>query len=227
MMMNIFKILFFIALARAGSSFLIDRAVHRKGLTRSTHLDDRLHPLSFNSMISSIKDKHTLSLSPQEVIEFGVSFDSFAPQFLWLPMIVAPNAGITKKIMGANGIAFIIALSLVHLTIVVNAAAQEGALDQVLIFKEVFDPSMSQLAGMQKLFQFPNFVAEEWPHVLIWDLFVGRMIWLDGIEREIDTRVALSFCNFIGPPGFLIHVLMSLLNGKGLPTFGYSEKAED
>ena len=155
----------------------------------------------------------------------------------------------------------IVGLSLVHLTIVLLAAAQEGALDQVLIFQEVFDPSMSQLGGMQKLFAFQGFVAEEWPHgesftcfvartvecqqfpylfpplfvltvhavascpvVLIWDLFVGRAIWIDGLERGINTRLALAFCNFIGPPGLLIHVATCLITGKGLPTLGYKDE---
>ena len=160
-----------------------------------------------------------LNLSPQDIIEAGVSFDTFAPQFLWLPMIVAPKADLTKTLMGGtNGIAAIVVLALVHLVIVVTAAAQEGSLDQIQIFGEVFDPSLSQLAGMQKLFQYPNLVAEEWPHVLIWDLFVGRMIWLDGIQRGVNTRVALAFCNGIGPPGFLIYVLTCWISGKGLPS---------
>ena len=162
--------------------------------------------------------------SGQEIIEAGVSFDTFAPQFLWAFMIAAPSSEITKRVMGP--IAPILGLALVHLTIVLLAASQDGALDQVLVFKEVFDPSLSQLGGMQKLFQFPNFVAEEWPHVLIWDLFVGRAVWLDGINRSIDTRLALSFCNFIGPPGLLIHAATCLLTGKTLPSFGYNEEKE-
>jgi len=171
------------------------------------------------------KNLITSSLSPQEVIETCVSIDTFAPQFLWLPMIAAPSSNATKKIMGP--ITPILALAAVHLLTVILAASQEGALSQVLVFQEVFDPSMSQLGGMQKMFAFPNFVAEEWPHVLIWDLFVGRAIWLDGLKRGIDTRVALLFCNFIGPPGLLIHVGNCLLSGKGLPPMGYSEDDED
>jgi len=163
----------------------------------------------------------SVGLSAQEIIEAGVSFDTFAPQFLWLLIIGLPEADITKKIMGP--IVPIVTLALVHLLIVAVAAAQEGALDQVLIFREVFDPSLSQLAGMQKLFEIPNFVAEEWPHVLIWDLFVGRQIWIDGLERGIDTRLSLAFCNFIGPPGLLVHVATCLITGKGLPPMGYKE----
>jgi len=166
-----------------------------------------------------------MSLAGQDIIEAGVSFDTFAPQFLWLSMIVAPESSVTKKIMGP--IVPILALSLVHLGIVVLAASQKGAVDQILIFGEVFDPSLSQLTGMQKLLQFPNFVAEEWPHVLIWDLFVGRAVWLDGVQRGIDTRLSLSFCNFIGPPGLLIYAATCLITGKGLPAMGYSPDSPD
>lgn len=158
------------------------------------------------------------AISATDVIEAGVSFDTFAPQFLWLLIIAAPETSLTKQVMGS--IKPILALALVHLTVVAVAAAQEGALSQILIFAEVFDPSQSQLTGMQKLFAYPNFVAEEWPHVLIWDLFVGRAVWLDGLERGINTRLALTFCNLIGPPGLLIHAATCLISGKDLPMMG-------
>mmetsp|Transcript_36211 Transcript_36211/g.43243 ORF Transcript_36211/g.43243 Transcript_36211/m.43243 type:complete len:238 (+) Transcript_36211:72-785(+) len=156
-----------------------------------------------------------LNLSANDFIEAGVSFDTFAPQFLWLLMIAAPRSSLTKTVM--DPITPILVLSAVHLGIVLIAASQEGALAQIAIFGEVFDPSLSQLDGMTKLFEFRNFVAEEWPHVLVWDLFVGRIVWRDGLERDVDTRVSLSFCNFIGPPGLLIYVATCLLGGKGLP----------
>lgn len=159
-------------------------------------------------------------LAAQDIVEAGVTIDTFAPQFLWLLMIAAPEFRGTKTVMGSNGVAAISALALVHLTVVATAAAQEGALDQILIFQEVFDPTNSQLAGMQKLFQYPNFVAEEWPHVLIWDLFVGRAIWIDGIQRGVNTRLSLLFCNLIGPPGLLIYVATCLISRKGIPTLG-------
>ena len=65
-----------------------------------------------------------MSISAQDIIEAGVSFDTFAPQFLWLLIIGLPEADITKKIMGP--IVPIVTLALVHLLIVAVAAAQEG-----------------------------------------------------------------------------------------------------
>jgi hypothetical protein len=65
--------------------------------------------------------------------------------------------------------------------------------------------------------QYPNFVSEEWSHVLTWDLFVGRWIWLDGLRRGIFTSHSVLLCNLIGPPGLLLHWATCVLSGKGLP----------
>jgi len=61
---------------------------------------------------------------------------------------------------------------------------------------------------------YPNFVAEEWSHVLTWDLFVGRYIWLDGLKRGIFTRHSVLLTNLIGPPGLLVHFLTCAVIGK-------------
>ena len=36
-----------------------------------------------------------------------------------------------------------------------------------------------------ELGSYRNFAAEEWTHELVWDLFVGRWIWLEG-RIELD-----------------------------------------
>ena len=116
----------------------------------------------------------------------------------------------------------LIALSLIHLTIVLLAATKPGGTEPIAIFLDVFDPAQSQLDGMVRLFQVRDFVAEEWPHVLIWDLFVGRAIWLDSVERDVSFAwPALLLTNFIGPPGLLLYVLICLLTNQGMPTLGY------
>ena len=113
--------------------------------------------------------------TPAELIELGVSADTFLPQFAWLLIVALPRAKITERIMGPIGT--LLALSLIHLGIVLLAATAPGGTEPVLIFADVFDPAQSQLDGMVRLFQVRDFVAEEWPHVLVWDLFVGRAIW--------------------------------------------------
>ena len=64
--------------------------------------------------------------------------------------------------------------------------------------------------------------------VLIWDLFVGRAVWLDAKARDVAPAApALLLTNFIGPPGLLLYVLTCLLTGKGLPPLGYAPTEED
>jgi Domain of unknown function (DUF4281) len=74
--------------------------------------------------------------------------------------------------------------ALTHFFIVSASIVQPGATAPLLEFNSVFDPTKdSQAAFMNMVTNFPNFVAEEWSHVLTWDLFVGRWIWLDGLKR--------------------------------------------
>ena len=114
-------------------------------------------------------------LAPAPLIDMGVAFDTFAPQPFWVLMVAAPRSALTRKVMGPLGP--ILGLSAVHLGIVLLAATKPGGLEPILIFADVFDPAKSQLDGMQRLFDVRDFVAEEWPHVLIWDLLAGRAIW--------------------------------------------------
>ena len=153
------------------------------------------------------------------IIDMAVSFDTFVPQPFWLLLVALPRTELTRKIMGPIGP--VLGLSLVHLAIVVLAASKPGGTEPILIFADVFDPAQSQLAGMERLFEVRDFVAEEWPHVLIWDLFVGRAIWLDAISRDVAFAwPALLLTNGIGPPGLLLYVLISLVQGKGIPPLG-------
>jgi len=169
-----------------------------------------------------------LHLTGPEIIDAGVTFDTFAPQFLWLPMVVSPKSSITRAIMGP--ITPILALSLVHLVIVLTAASAPGGTEPILIFADVFDPSKNQLDGMTHLFEVRDFVAEEWPHVLLWDIFVGRAIWLDATARGVPRTLlapSLLMTNAIGPPGLLLYALVCVASGRGLPVMGFDAEARE
>ena len=101
-------------------------------------------------------------LTAPEVIDAAVSFDTFAPQFLWLLIVAAPEREITRRVMGPIGP--IIGLSLVHFAVVLLAASAPGGTEPIAIFADVFDPAKNQLDGMVRLFEVRDFVAEEWPH---------------------------------------------------------------
>lgn len=165
------------------------------------------------------------SLDPTP-IQVSVAFNviTFLPQYLWLLMVLAPNWSVTRKVM--EPLWPVLLFAAVHIFIVINVASNNS--DNLSDFTElakVFDPRVSTnlladfspQAAMMNLMKSPGFVSEEWSHVLAWDLFVGRWIYLDGQRRGIFTSHSVLFCNLIGPPGILIHAATCLLTGKGLP----------
>ena len=217
-----------------GGSLALHPAGVQRSLLRSapTPAAARLHGLPPPSLQPAVRPR--VPSAPRMVsaefaaplIDLGVRVDTFLPQFAWLLIVALPRAKLTERVMGPIGP--IIALSLVHLAVVLLAASSPGGTEPIAIFADVFDPAQSQLDGMVRLFQVRDFVAEEWPHVLIWDLFVGRAIWLDSVERGTPfTWAALLLTNGIGPPGLLLYVLLSVATGNGLPSLGYSAPAKE
>lgn len=114
--------------------------------------------------------------------------------------------------------------AIVHFFIVLaSLVADENSTAPLAEFNEVFNPAGDpQSAFLHMVSTYPNFVAEEWSHVLTWDIFVGRYIWLDGLRRGIFTGPSVLLCNLIGPPGLLLHWLTCTLTGK--PVYEPSEK---
>ena len=153
--------------------------------------------------------------SSADSIKTAFSVATFLPQPFWLFLILLPNAGITKKLFGDLNL--ITVFCLVHFFIVVTSILEPGGTAPMAEFNDVFDPSGDPQAAMIGMMRYPNFVSEEWSHVLTWDLFVGRAIWLDGIKRGIFTSHSVLLCNLIGPPGLLLHLATCLVTGKGLP----------
>jgi hypothetical protein len=153
-------------------------------------------------------------LLSNENIKTAFSVATFLPQPFWFLLILIPNSSITKKIMG--GYEVVTLLCLVHFFIVSASIAQPDGTAPMAEFSLVFDPAGDPQGGMMGMMRYPNFVSEEWSHVLTWDLFVGRWIWLDGLRRNVFTPHSVLLCNLIGPPGLLLHWATCLLTGKGI-----------
>ena len=153
--------------------------------------------------------------SSADSIKTAFSVATFLPQPFWLFLILLPNAGITIKLFG--NLNLITVFCLVHFFIVITSIMEPGGTAPMAEFNDVFDPSGDPQAAMIGMMRYPNFVSEEWSHVLTWDLFVGRAIWLDGLKRGVFTSHSVLLCNLIGPPGYLLHLATCLVTGKGLP----------
>jgi hypothetical protein len=155
----------------------------------------------------------TLALERNDIIQQAFNVANFGPQIFWLFLILLPKSNITKAIMGDYKV--ITFFALVHLAIVILSASEPNGTAPIAEFADVFDPAGNPQHAMVGMMKYPNFVSEEWSHVLTWDLLVGRWIWLDGLKRGVFTSHSVLFCNLIGPPGFLIHVVTCLVTGKG------------
>lgn len=174
--------------------------------------------------------KRPASLAPRAMVfdnsDVATAFSvaTFYPQPFWMLMILLPNAGITKAIMRPWPV--LLADFFVHLFIVVVSAGQNGGTAPIAEFTGVFDPAGDPQKAMIGMMTYPNFVSEEWSHVLAWDFFVGRWIWLDGLRRGVFTPHSVLLCNLIGPPGLLLHFLTCAVTGKGLPGDGLPDDDE-
>lgn len=191
------------------------RVQHESGHENTAHhalLDPDLMETVGTSLLSSATTSSSPLLLSNDGIKTAFSVATFLPQPFWLLLILLPNSDITKKIMGNLSVPVV--LSLVHFFIVSASIGQPDDTAPMLEFADVFDPNGDPQQAMVGMMRYRNFVSEEWSHVLTWDLFVGRWIWLDGLERGIFTPHSVLLCNLIGPPGLLLHLLTSLITGK-------------
>lgn len=113
----------------------------------------------------------------------------------WGLMIFLPRWQGTQKTM--NSLLPLVALALVYLGLFIYAINP----DQAAIWS---NPSLNDLAA---LFSQPPIMATGWVHYLVMDLFVGRWIYQQGLEKSIITTHSLILCLFAGPVGLLSHSL--------------------
>ena len=112
----------------------------------------------------------------------------------WFLMIVLPNWGITRKVMGS--VLPFVALAGLYLYLFANSLDPESA--------QAF--SNPQLADLARLFADERVTATGWIHFLVMDLFVGRWIYWEGQRTGVWTTHSLLFCLFAGPIGLLSHL---------------------
>lgn len=113
----------------------------------------------------------------------------------WALMILLPNWGWTRKVMGS--VLPFVALSALYIYLFINSLDPESA--------QAF--ANPQLADLARLFANERVMATGWVHFLVMDLFVGRWIYWEGQRTGVWTVHSLVFCLFAGPIGLLSHIL--------------------
>ena len=139
---------------------------------------------------------------------------NFAVLPFWGMMIAAPKLELTRNLMSSSWP--IVLLMGIHLSLVAFGLAQPGSAQE---FEFLATQGFVKLSAMMEMRNFPVFVSEEWAHVLAWDLFVGRWIYLDGLKKDIPTPHSLFFCFLLGPLGLLIHLVTRAVLKRDPGTF--------
>lgn len=117
----------------------------------------------------------------------------------WTVMILFPNWGVTKKVMGS----YLIFLPLIGLYIYFLVATVDPDAAAAL--------ANPQLADIARFFSQEGAAGAGWVHFLVMDLFVGRWIYWQGQEKQIWTIHSLIFCLFFGPVGLLSHIITAAI----------------
>lgn len=124
---------------------------------------------------------------------YSVINASSAPFFL--AMILAPRSRATRWLVGRVSPLFI-ALGLAYDVLLTAGAAKQG---RMIDFR---DPDAVRGALAE-----PDAFLAGWTHYIAFDLFVGRWIWQDALERGRGARLPLLLTWLAGPAGLSLYLL--------------------
>ncbi|WP_436527432.1 ABA4-like family protein [Actinoplanes sp. HUAS TT8] len=125
---------------------------------------------------------------------FSLTFLVAAP--FWALMILLPGWSWTRRIVASPLIALPVVL--IYALLVVPAFGD--------VLPAVTNPT---LGGVRELLGTANGAAAGWAHMIAFDLFVGRWIWLDARERGLRHAVVapiLLLTILLGPLGLAAYL---------------------
>lgn len=130
---------------------------------------------------------------------FNLAFPAAVPS--WALMILVPGWSWTRRIIGSPLIV------LVPLTVYFASVAT--------ILPEFAAEMVSpDLAGVQALLATPEGTATVWAHLIAFDLFIGRWMYLDGRERGINGLIMaplLVLTILLSPFGLTLYLVIRTL----------------
>lgn len=129
----------------------------------------------------------------------------------WALIALAPNWKVTRWVMDSY-LPFV-ALASLYIYLFIISLDPESV-------QSFANPTLSDLA---RLFSDPRVTATGWVHFLVFDLFVGRWIYLEGQRTGVWTRHSLALCLFAGPIGLLSHIVTQAITQRFFPQAALSE----
>jgi Domain of unknown function (DUF4281) len=123
----------------------------------------------------------------------------------WVLMLVAPRWKFTRKLMENNTIFVVLGGAY-------TAMLATGVATNPAGMKDVMNPNLD---GLSKLLSQRQGTLTGWTHFLVFDLFVGRWIYLDSLERDKPARLAILGSFLAGPLGLLFYLTIGRRKERG------------
>ena len=135
----------------------------------------------------------TAPLSPRRRQAYMFINGSSAP--VWLAMILAPNASLTRWLVQRATFLFV-GLGVTYDALLASGVLRSG---EVVDFR---DPD-----AVRGALSSPDIFLAGWTHYIAFDLFVGRWIWEDALARRRRARLALLLTWMAGPAGLSLYLV--------------------
>ncbi len=131
-------------------------------------------------------------MSPGRKRAYMVINSSSAP--VWLAMIIAPRSRLTAWLVQRSTLLFY-GLGAAYDALLVSGMVRSG--------KPIDFRSADAVRGALAT---PDIFLAGWAHYIAFDLFVGRWIWQDALQRNDRARLALLLTWLAGPAGLSLHL---------------------
>lgn len=138
-------------------------------------------------------------MSPFHQIAFKIVNLSSMP--VWLLMILAPRARVTKALVEATP-ALYIGLGVVYTALLADAATGSDG-----------PPDFTRIEGVRDALQHPSGLLGGWTHYIAFDLFVGRWIYETALAEGRPARLSLLLTWWAGPLGLTLFLARDRLPG--------------
>lgn len=119
-------------------------------------------------------------------------------------MIAFPNTALTQRVLKSYWV--FAPLTALYCVLIVP-----------VLFTSIGDFANPSLSVIQDLLGSENGTVVAWLHILVWDLFVGRWIYLHAQKSQINAwfvAVPLFFTLMSGPLGLTLYGLVYILTRK-------------
>ena len=114
---------------------------------------------------------------------------------VWIAMILAPRSRVTRWLVDRAGVLFV-GLGLTYDALLAAGVVRSGRM-----------PDFGNPDAVREALTEPDTFLAAWTHYIAFDLFVGRWIWQDALDRGRSARLALLLTWLAGPAGLSLHLL--------------------